>query len=247
MMSNLTAIKKNPVFWQMKRAANHTGELYIYGEIAAYQWEDSDTTAQSFKKELDDLGDIKTLNVYINSPGGSVFQGQAIHTILKRHKARVVVHIDGVAASIASVVAMAGDKVSMPANAMMMIHNPWTIAMGNAQELRKQAESLDKIRESIIEAYLSKAGQSLSRDKLTELLDAETWLTAKECYDYGLCNEIGQAQEIAASIDMETLGRYKNVPKELIKSAGVSAADRQRMITEARENVDRVNRVLRSL
>src|SRR5690606_36202342 len=93
-------------FWKVKNAADDTGELYIYGEITPYKWDDTDTTAQSFKEDLDALGDIKTLNVYINSPGGSVFQGQAIYIILKRQKVRVNVHIDGLAASIASVVAM---------------------------------------------------------------------------------------------------------------------------------------------
>src|SRR5690606_8590173 len=101
-------------FWEVKNAANDTGELYIYGEITPYKWDDTDTTAQSFKEDLDALGDIKTLNVYINSPGGGVLQGQAIYNTPERQKGRVNAHIDALAASSASVVAMAGDTVSMP-------------------------------------------------------------------------------------------------------------------------------------
>src|SRR5690606_20024488 len=114
------------------------------------------------------LGRVETLNVFINSPGGSVFQGQAIYNILKRQKARVNVYIDGLAASIASVIAMAGDTIFMPKNAMMMVHNPWTFSIGNAQDLRKEADTLDKIRETLIEAYLSKAGDALTEVQISD-------------------------------------------------------------------------------
>ncbi|WP_242865017.1 head maturation protease, ClpP-related, partial [Clostridium botulinum] len=145
-----------------------------------------------------------------------MFQGTAIYNIIKRHKAKINIHVDGVAASIASVIAMAGDTIFMPKNSMMMIHNPWTFAWGNANELRKQADDLDKIRESLIEAYLSKAGDKLSRETLIEIMDNETWLTAQECYDYGLCDELVEEKEIAASINTELFAKYKNTPKELL-------------------------------
>src|SRR5690606_3155617 len=187
-------------FWSVKNASKGVGELYIYGEITPAKWEDSDTTAQSFKEDLEKLGGVETLNVYINSPGGSVFQGQASYNILKRQKGRVNVHIDGLAASIASVVAMAGATVFMPQTAMRMVHDPWMLVIGNAQDLRKTADDLDKIRDSIIEAYLSTAGSRLSVEKISELMDNETWLTAQECADYGLCDEVVAEKEIAASI-----------------------------------------------
>ena len=241
-------------FWKIKNAANDTGELYIYGEITPNKWDDTDTTAQSFKEDLEALGDVKTLNVYINSPGGSVFQGQAIYSILKRQKARVNVYIDGLAASIASVVAMAGDTVFMPKNAMMMVHNPWALAIGNAQDLRKMADDLDKIRETIIEAYLSKAGRKLSAEKISELMDNETWMTAQECADYGLCDEVLEAKEIAASIaDTELFQRYKNVPKELIealknaKKGDLSLEERQKLIAESKENIEQINKLIGGL
>lgn len=204
----------NNKFWSFKSLANNEGELMLYGEISSESWWGDEVTPKQFKADLDTLGDIHTLNVYINSPGGDVFAGQAIHTMLKRHKAHVNVYIDGLAASIASVIAMAGDTVYMGKNTMMMIHNPWTGAYGNEHDFRKLAEDLNKIRESLIEAYLSKA-KDMDRDKLIEMLDAETWLTAQECIDYGFASELTEGKNIAASIDALVFNRYKNIPKSL--------------------------------
>ena len=139
--------KKNKRFWNFKALDEKTGELTLYGEISNETWWGDEVTPKEFKSDLDNLGEIDTLNIYINSPGGDVFAGQTIYSILKRHKAHKNVYIDGLAASIASVIAMAGNTIFMPKNAMMMIHNPWTVGMGNADEFRKLAEDLDKIRE----------------------------------------------------------------------------------------------------
>lgn len=205
---------KNKKFWNFKVINNKEAELTLYGEISSETWWGDEVTPKQFKSDLDDLGDIDVLNVYINSPGGDVFAGQTIHSILKRNKAHINIHIDGLAASIASIVAMAGDTIYMPKNAMMMIHNPWTMAAGNAEDFRKMADDLDKIRESLIEAYLSKA-KDMERDKLIELLDAETWLTAEECKEYGFCDEMEEEKQIAASIrDTSILCKYKNTPKK---------------------------------
>lgn len=147
-------------FWNFKALDDNTGELTLYGEIANETWWGDEVTPKEFKADLDGLGEIDTLNIYINSPGGDVFAGQAIHSMLKRHKAHKNVYIDGLAASIASVVVMAGDRIFMPKNAMMMIHNPWTLGVGNASEFRKLAEDLDKIRESLIAAYENRSAFS---------------------------------------------------------------------------------------
>jgi ATP-dependent Clp protease protease subunit len=125
----------------------------IYGPISNETWWGDETTPLLFKADLDRLGDITELNLYINSDGGDVFAGQAIYSMLKRHKAKVIVHVDGLAASIASVIAMAGDVVHMPINAMLMIHNPMTHAAGNSAEFRKIADTLDKLAESSIAVY----------------------------------------------------------------------------------------------
>lgn len=204
-------------FWNFVKNSDAVGELQLYGEIANETWEGDEITPKDFKKDLDNLGDISTLNVYINSPGGDVFAGQAIHSMLKRHKAKVNVYVDGLAASIASVVAMAGDKVIMPKNAMMMIHNPWCMAWGNSADFRKVADDLDKISESIKEAYMSKATE-LSLDDITEIMDEETWLTADDCMTYGFADEIDESKSVAACIDGKYAKNYKNVPQEIVKA-----------------------------
>lgn len=205
---------KGKKFWDVKAKDDKTAELTLYGEISDVSWWGDEITPKQFKEELDALGDIDTLNVYINSPGGDVFAGQTILSILKRHKAKVNVYVDGLAASIASVIVMAGDTVTMPRNSMMMIHNPWTYTVGNAQELREAADRLDKVADSMIEAYLGKA--SIERDKLIQLLEAETWLSADECKEYGFCDVIEESKQIAACLNKEILGRYKNTPIELL-------------------------------
>ena len=129
-------------FWNFK-AQDGNGELMLYGEISSATWYGDEITPKQFKDDLDSLGDIENLNIYINSGGGDVFAGQAIYTMLKRHKAFKTVYIDGLAASIASVIAMAGDKIIMPKNAIMMIHNAWTVVAGNKDELRKMADDMD--------------------------------------------------------------------------------------------------------
>lgn len=201
-------------FWKFKALDDNTGELTLYGEIANETWWGDEITPKEFKTDLDALGDINTLNIYINSPGGDVFAGQAIHSMLKRHKAHKNVYIDGLAASIASVVVMAGDTIFMPKNAMMMIHNPWTWGIGNAAEFRKLAEDLDKIRESLIAAYEGRS--ALTRDEIIEIMDSETWLTADECLEYGFCDVVEKEKQMAASIDKTLLMRYKNTPRELL-------------------------------
>ena len=216
----MTKNPRNKPFWEVKAAANRSGDVYIYGSVVSYKWDedDGDVTAATFKQDLDALGDIDTLNIYINSPGGSVFQGQAIYSQLKRHKAHKNVYVDGIAASIASVIAMAGDTVYMPKNAMMMVHNPWDIVMGNAEDMRKHADSLDKIRGALVAAYMSRLEGKTSEETLSDLMDAETWLTAQECLDYGFADELLEEREIAASADPEWLARYKNVPKDLLET-----------------------------
>ena len=154
--------------------------MYIYGDVKSdgYDWWNdeviqSETSANRFRDELTSHSAVTEIDIYINSNGGSVFEGTAIYNQLKRHPARKVVHIDGFACSIASVIAMAGDEVIMPRNALMMIHNMWMGAVGNAAELRKAADDLDVINTAGRQAYIAKAGGKLSEDNLIELMNAE--------------------------------------------------------------------------
>lgn len=223
---------KKKKFWNFKAIDNTTGELTLYGEISNETWYGDEVTPKEFKAGLDSLGDIEMLNVYINSPGGDVFAGQTIYSILKRHKAHKNIYVDGLAASIASVIAMAGSTIFMPKNSMMMIHNPWTIGVGNASDFRKLAEDLDKIRESLISAYEDRS--ALMRDEIIDIMDKETWLTASECMEYGFCDVVEEEKNIAASIDSEMLERYKNTPKSLIDPAidGNQELQKQKLLIE---------------
>lgn len=173
---------------KIQQSANNTADIYIYGDIWDSWWSDETNSAICLKDKLLELGDISEINLHINSLGGDVFEGLAMFNLLKQHKATVKVYIDGIAASIASVIAMAGDEIYMPKNSMMMIHNCWTYECGNAKDLRKAADDLDKIMEASIESYLSKV--NIERDELVDLLDGETWLTAQECLEKGFCTKI---------------------------------------------------------
>jgi len=185
-------------FFEFKNATGESADLYIYGDIVSYKWFENDVTANEFRKELNAIGDVKTLNIYINSYGGDVFQGQAIYSMLKRHKASKTVYIDGIAASAASFIAMSGDKIIMPSNAMMMIHRAWTIGFGNANDFLKLAADMDKIDESIMSTYQDKTGMEL--EKIKQLMDDETWMNADDAVEMGFADEIEAEKKVAASI-----------------------------------------------
>ena len=187
--------------WEIRQQADPAVlELYIYGDVEGdgYDWWTdevirSETSANTFREELAAHPDVTQINIYINSYGGSVFEGTAIYNQLKRHPAHKTVYVDGFACSIASVIAMAGDEIVMPRNALMMVHNMMMGVMGNAAELRKAADDLDKINEAGREAYLQKAGDKLTPEMIAQLEDDETWLTAEECIRYGLADRYAEA------------------------------------------------------
>ncbi|MDR3230266.1 MAG: Clp protease ClpP [Synergistaceae bacterium] len=178
--------------WTVTAKSEIEGEVLLYDDIGGW----SGKTARDFIKELKDLGDISTITLRINSAGGDVFEAQAIYSYLRTHKARKTVRIDGLAASAASLVAMAGDKVIMPSNALMMIHNPWSLAIGDSDEMRKSAEILDKVRDTLVAVYAAKTG--LDYEKVRTMMDDETWMSADEALNFGFCDETDEAIEIAA-------------------------------------------------
>lgn len=209
----------NNKFWNFKSESNNEASLDLYGEIATTSWWGDEVTPKEFKNELDKLGNIEVLNIYINSGGGEVFAGQAIYSMLKRHNSLKRVYIDGVAASIASVIAMVGDEIIMPSNAMLMIHNPYTFAVGNANEFRKIADDMDKIRETIVSTYINKSG--MDKDKIIDYMDNETWFYAAEALELGLIDKIDEKNEMVAKISNNNLylnnvkcdfSKYNNVP-----------------------------------
>ena len=186
-------------FWEMKlnqEAESKTLDLYIYSDVEGDSidfWTGetikSETSANTFREKLEGFGELDNINIYINSLGGSCKEGHAIYNILKRCKAYKTVYIDGYACSVASVIAMAGDKIIMPKNTIMMIHNAWTWASGNAKELRKVADDMDVLNSAFINAYLNKVGDKLSQEKLQQMLDEETFLNAEQCIEFGLADE----------------------------------------------------------
>ncbi|MEK5173228.1 head maturation protease, ClpP-related [Heyndrickxia sp. FSL W8-0496] len=247
--------KKNK-FFQMKASAdNKTADIFIYGEITKYAWEEyGEVSSITFKNELDSLGDgIETINLYINSPGGSVFEAMAIIAMLQRHPADIISHIDGVAASCASVLPMISKRIIMPANALMMIHHAMTGAYGNAKQLRKEADDVERISKAMCQHYLDRAGDKMSEEKLYEMLEEDTWLTAEQCLELGLCDEVIEAnQAVAYAFDEKWAKQYRNVPKQLIpgQNSSVSAeemAERQRIAEEAKSNSAYLNTILEGL
>lgn len=186
--------------WELKQSASLDAiDLYIYGEVESdgvgFWYGDiieSETSAKYFKNELAKYPNAAQINIYINSQGGSVFEGTAIYNQLKRHPAHKTVYIDGFACSVASVIAMAGDEVIMPKNTMMMIHKMAWGVFGNSKELRKGADDLDVINDTGRKAYLMKAGEKLSEEKLIEMMEVETWLSAEQCIEYGLADKYAE-------------------------------------------------------
>ncbi|AMW98446.1 head maturation protease, ClpP-related [Rummeliibacillus stabekisii] len=206
-------------FFDIKASVDgNSADVFIYGEITKWAWEEfGEMSSTIFKEKLDEAGDVETIHLYVNSPGGSVFEAIAMANMLKRHKAHVIAHVDALAASAASFFIMIADEIRMPSNSMLMIHNAWTWTSGNANELRKAADDLDRINQSAIQMYLDKAGDKLSEETLKELLDNETWLSADEAFNYGLCDVVEESNHMAASITDKYKQHYRNVPRQLQK------------------------------
>jgi ATP-dependent Clp endopeptidase proteolytic subunit ClpP len=192
-------------WYEFRAQAKGAAEIVIYDEIGAFGIQ-----AKAFLDELKALGSVAELTVRINSPGGSVFDGVAIYNALKRHQASITVWIDGIAASIASMIAMAGDEVVMPENAMLVLHDPSGLVAGTASDMRAMAEALDKMSAAMVAAYRDKSGAG--DEEIAALMAAETWLSAKEALELGLADRVEQPVKMAAHFD---LSRFRNAPPQL--------------------------------
>lgn len=191
--------------WYRLRAARKTAELLIYDEIGA-----RGKTSTGLLNELAALGDLTTINVRINSPGGDVFEALAMHNALARHPARIIIHIDGLCASAASFILPAGDEVRMADNAMLMIHEPWATAGGNAETMQKQADTLDTVAEQIAALYARKTGADPA--DIRTWMQAETWYTADQALAAGFIDIIDVPLKMAALAVQHDLTRFKNSP-----------------------------------
>jgi len=195
-------------------------EIYIYDSIGGFG-----ISANEFIDELKGLGDVETINLRIASGGGSIVEGNTIFNALKRHSAKVVTHVDSLAASMASVIAMAGDEIHMAANALLMIHNPWTMSMGGAEQLRKDADLLDKMESNIRTSY---GRSNLSAEELDAAMEEETYYTAEEALENGFIDVISDANLAAASIgDMESLKEFSAIPQAKIDGIKIECQARQ--------------------
>lgn len=195
---------KNKKFWEWKnQTATETAPaertLFLNGTIAEESWFDDDVTPQLFKDEL--LSDSGDVTVWINSPGGDCVAAAQIYNMLMDYKGNVTIKIDGIAASAASVIAMAGNKVYVSPVSILMIHNPMTVAMGNAADMEKAIEMLQSVKDSIINAYEIKTG--LSRARLSHLMDAETWMDANKAVELGFADEILSRPKLAVPVPDE--------------------------------------------
>jgi ATP-dependent Clp endopeptidase proteolytic subunit ClpP len=205
--------------WYEFRAQTRGAEIVIYDEIGAFG-----IPAKAFLDELKALGSVAELTVRINSPGGSVFDGVAIYNALKRHDAAITVWIDGIAASIASMIAMAGDEVVMPENAMLMLHDPSGLVMGTASDMRAMAEALDRMKAGMVAAYREKSGRDDA--EIETLMQAETWLSAQEAVALGLADRVEQPVRMAAHFD---LSRFRNAPPQLAALIASATAQEDEM------------------
>lgn len=195
--------------WYTIRARASGAEVLIYDEIGAYG-----VTAKGFLAELGAMANDVAIDLRLNSPGGSVFDAVAIFNALKRHAGEITVWIDGIAASAASYIAMAGDSVVMPQNAFLMIHDPSGLVVGTAADMRSTAEALDKVKGSLIQGYAAKSGKP--DGEIAALMAAETWLDAEEALALGLIDRIAEPVKLAASFD---IARFRNAPAELTTAA----------------------------
>lgn len=185
----------NKIFWKFKNeAGSEVAELMLYGEISDVSWYGDEVTPKQFHEDLITC-EGKDLAVHINSPGGDVFAAQAIYTQLKAYPGKVTMHIDGMCASAATIIACAGDTVVMPSNTIYMIHNPKSALLGyfDAPQLDKISESLGAVKQTIVNVYMARVQGALSETQLKHKMDSESWMTASEAKNYGFVDEITDA------------------------------------------------------
>lgn len=205
-------------------ASSKSADVYIFDEIGTFG-----LTAQSFIEEIKSYKDTP-MSLHINCVGGDVFEGMAIYNVLKKRTARTTVYIEGIAASMGSVIALAGDEVVMAENSLFMIHNAWGGAMGEATEIRKTAALLDKISGEIADIYTKKT--NLPYNRVKEMMDEETWLSADEAYNLGFIDSISDAIKVAAKYDVS---KFKNITDKEIQNK-LSVNLKSKKMTEELKN-----------
>lgn len=204
---------------EIKNQTSSSADLYFYGDICSSTWDlwqNEDMCPQDVADFLNSLVGVQEINMYINSGGGDSFAGLAIYNMLTRNPAKKNCYIDGLAASAASAIAMAGDILIMPPGAQLMIHNAWTIAMGDANDFRAVADTLDKVSQSYVDVYSANSLDDITSDQIKQMMDNTTWLTGTEATQYFKNIQI-EGTQIAAYADSQYFSKYKTVPQEIFK------------------------------
>lgn len=220
--------------WYEIRAKADKAEIWIYEMIGEDFWTGGGITAKNFQKELSEIK-ASQIDLHINSPGGAVFDGISIYNLIKQHPANVTTYIDGLAASIASVIALAGDKIIMAANSLFMIHNPTGMVIGTATDMRSLADVLDKIAGTMVGTYVGKTGKP--EEDIRAMLDAETWMTADEAKEYGFIDEISEEMDMAACakfVPAMAKAGFKHIPQSINGGKAMpSPKDIERILRDA--------------
>ena len=216
----------NPTFYALEKSGDNETTVTLYDEIGAF--------GAGSKQFLSDIGKLsgQHLHLRINSPGGSVVEGTAIYNALRRHKGGLTVHIDALAASMASVIAMAGAPVLIADNALLMIHNPWTVSMGGSEDLRKEADLLDMLKVNLRNAYVRKTG--LGETEIQDMMDKETWLDAVDAVALGFADAIEEGVAAAATATPENLrARFDNFAKGMSQKAEIEVPEAGTVVSES--------------
>ena len=229
-----TVNSKNRKFWNWtEKTESEPRNLFLYGSIAEESWWEDDVTPQMFRDELfADEGDIV---LWINSPGGDCVAASQIYTMLMEYKGHVTVKIDGIAASAASVIAMAGSEVLMAPTAVLMIHNPLTVAIGDSAEMQKAIDLLDEVKESIINAYEIKTG--LSRAKISHLMDAETWMSANTAIEKGFADGMLYSPENKTDIENSYTFSRRAVTNSLLNKVAAKQQKPEPKVSVSKEQL----------
>lgn len=208
MMPKMSGPVNQKSWFRMQAKEDQTADIYIYDEIGGWG-----ISARRFTEDLISLGNLSHINLHIHSPGGEVFDGIAIYNQLKNYSATITVYIDGLAASMASVIAMVGDTVIMPKNAMMMIHKPWGVSWGDANDMREYADLLDKLENVLIPAYVAKTGKTT--EEITAMLEQETWLDGDECVEHGFADKVIEPVKAMASLTSKRIEEFSSMPSAI--------------------------------
>lgn len=230
--------------WYEIKAKADKAEIWIYEFIGKDFWSDEGLTAKQFQKDLSEIK-ASQIDLHINSPGGDVFDGNTIYNLIKQHPAKVTTYIDGLAASIASVIALAGDTVYMAENALFMLHQPYAFTMGNEEDHEKSLEVLRQVGGTIARTYMAKTGKD--EDEIRQMMRAETWLNSAEAFEAGFVDEISGQMDMAACAKfvpvMAKLG-FQKIPKTINPKQAPNAKDAEKALRDVGFSVKAAKTIL---